>query len=210
MGRVKRGFWAHQLVEYLLGIGAIATGAQSPKPLYPCIAGGLLLLNGASTEGPLAAFKLIPRRFHRFGDIVVILFMAIAAVVASGSIDVSGRVVLIGLAVVHTFVTLRTDYSKRAKKDPDDRLDLRSMDREEMGRFAGHLSGKAYNAVRRGGKAASKAASSAASSATNRAANSSVGDAVGKVASKATGDAAHAAGRASANLLNALKERKKS
>jgi len=207
---VKRGFWAHQFVEYLLGIGAIATGAQSPKPLFPCIAGGLLLLNGASTEGPLAAFKLIPRRFHRFGDIAVILFMVVAAVTAGETIDTAGRIVLVGLAVVHTFVTLRTDYSKRKPKEPTERTDLRSMDREEMGRFAGHVSGKAYNAVRRGGKAASKAASSATNRASNRATNSSVGDAVGKAASKAATDAAHSAGRASANLLNALKERKKS
>lgn len=206
MGAVKRGFWAHQFVEYLLGIGAIATGAQSPKPLYPCLAGALLLLNGASTEGPLAAFKLIPRRLHRFGDIAVILFMVIAAVVAHREIDSAGRVVLVGLAIVHTFVTLRTDYSKRAKKNPEDRLDLRSMDREEMGRLAGHVSGKAYKAVRRGGKAASKAASGAA----NKAADTRVGESVGKAASKVAADAAQTAGRASANLLNALKERKKS
>jgi hypothetical protein len=186
---VKRGFWAHQLVEYLLGIGAIATGAQSPKPLFPCIAGGLLLLNGASTEGPLAAFKLIPRRLHRFGDIVVVLFMVIAALVAGDSIDSSGRVVLLGLAGVHTFVTLRTDYSKRAPREPKERG---APDSEEIGRMAGHLSGKAYNAVRRKGAVAQDSASSAASS-----------------VSKVTSEAAQTAGRASANLLNALKERKK-
>jgi hypothetical protein len=132
---------------------------------------------------------LIPRRLHRFGDIAVVLFMVVAAVVAGDSIDSAGRVVLLGLAVVHTFVTLRTDYSKRAPREPRERG---PRDSEEIGRMAGHLSGKAYKAVRRKQTAAQESASSAAPG-----------------ISRAASGAAETAGRASANLLNALKERKK-
>jgi len=180
---VKRGFWAHQFVEYLLGIGAIATGANSPKPALPCIAGALMVLNGASTEGPLSAFKLVPLKLHRFADFGLIGLMLIGAVAAGPAIDPQGRAVLFALAFILGFVTWRTSFVKRVKEPKT------PMTREEMGRLAGHVSGNAYKAVRKQGRA--------------------VGEVVGKAASSATADGANAAGRLSAGAVNALRNRKR-
>jgi hypothetical protein len=136
---VKRGFWAHQIVEYLLAVGAIATGAHTPNPALPCIAGGLVLLNAASTEGPLSAFKLIPRSLHRILDMVLVGAMLVASVAAGHLVDTTGRVLLIGLGLVLAFISWNTDYSKRAKRTKVAR------DSEDIGRLAGRISGNAVN-----------------------------------------------------------------
>jgi len=136
---VKRGFWAHQIVEYLLGIAAIAVGAQSAEPLLPCVAGALLLLNAASTEGPLAAFRLVPRRFHRLLDDLLVVMLVAMAVFGGSRVDSTGRILLVGLAVVLAFVTWQTDYSTKTK-----RPGLPASERsEQIGRTAGRLTGTA-------------------------------------------------------------------
>jgi len=179
---VKRGFWAHQFVEYLLGVAAIGTGANSPKPALPCIAGALMVLNGASTEGPLSAFKLVPLRLHRFADFGLIALMLLGAAAGGSAIDPQGRAVLLALAFILGFVTWRTSFEKRVKKESV------PMTREEVGRLAGHVSGNAFKAVRKQGR--------------------SVSGVVGKAASSATAEGANAAGRMSAGAVNALRNRR--
>ena len=141
---MKRGFWMHQFVEYLLGLGAIATGAQSPQPLFPCLAGALLLLNAASTEGPLSAFRLIPRKYHRLGDDLLIAAMLLMAIFGGSHIDSNGRVVLFGLALALAFITWRTDYSSKQKRQPGTGGD-RSV---AIGKSAGRMSGNLVNTWR--------------------------------------------------------------
>ena len=174
---VKRGFWAHQLVEYLLGVAAIATGAQSPKPALPCIAGALMMLNAGSTHGPLAAFRLIPRKVHRLSDAGLIVLMAVGAAIGGSAIDSAGRSVLVALAIVLAFVSWRTSYET---KPP-----MTMPTREEIGQLAGHVSGKAYKAVRDRTRSARQAS--------------------GEATSRATSQAANAAGRVSAGALSALR-----
>jgi hypothetical protein len=102
----------------------------------------LLLLNGASTHGPLAAFRLVPRRLHFVVDVVLIVLMAVAGVAGGSAVEATGRSILIGLAVVHAFVTWRTSYATK----PPRRLEV--PDSEGIGRIAGHVTGKAYNEIR--------------------------------------------------------------
>jgi len=144
---VKRRFWAHQVVEYLFGLGAIAWGAQSPEPLYPCLAGALLLVNAATTHGPIAAFRLVPRRMHRVFDVVIVVLMLVAAVVARDGIDASGRGMLVAFAVAHAFVTWRTDFRIEPARDAA-KAAPRPIDAEEFGKKAGRLSGTAYKMIR--------------------------------------------------------------
>ena len=176
---VKRGFWAHQLVEYLLGITAIATGAQTPKPIFPCIAGALMMLNAGSTHGPLAAFRLVPRKMHRIVDWVLVVLMLVGAAVGGSAIDATGRSVLIGFSIVLAFVSWRTSYET---KPP---VEFKMPNRVEMSEIAGHVSGKVYKAARDRSRGARRAA--------------------GDAASKATSQAANAAGRASASAANAVR-----
>jgi len=138
---VKRGFWAHQLVEYLLGLGAIAAGAQSETPLLPCLGGALLLLNAGSTEGALGAFRLVPRRVHRLVDIVLVGVLLAMAIFGGRRVDANGRVVLVGVAFVLAYITWQTDYSKKAKHAAG-RPSERS---EQLGRTAGRMTGNAVN-----------------------------------------------------------------
>ena len=59
--RVRRPFWLHQAAEYLIGLVLVAQGLQSPTPLVPTLAGGVVIVNAAVVEGPLGAFRLVPR-----------------------------------------------------------------------------------------------------------------------------------------------------
>ena len=72
--RVLRPFWLHQAAEYLIGLVLVAQGLQSPTPVVPALAGGLVLVNAACVDGPLGAFRLClaadppdrrPRRHRR-------------------------------------------------------------------------------------------------------------------------------------------------
>jgi hypothetical protein len=146
-----------------------------------------MLLNGASTHGPLAAFKFIPRKLHRFGDWALIVLMLVAAAAGGSAIDSAGRAVLLALSLIHAFVTLRTSFEAAPPRE------FRKLDRVEMSQLAGHVSGKVYKAARAKGRV--------------------VGQAAGETASKATATAAHSAGRGAAgaaNLLSAMKERRRS
>jgi hypothetical protein len=134
---VKQKFWAHQLVEYILGLFAIAAGAQAPKPLWPCVAGLLLRFNAACTDGPRAAFKLVPRRLHRLLDDILVVAFVLMAIVAP-DIDSTGRVVLIGIAVILAFITWRTDYSKKAKREPTPGGERAEQLSRNVGRFTGN------------------------------------------------------------------------
>ena len=56
--RVRRPFWMHQIVEYILGFALIMTSIQQPEPRIPALMGLLILLNAAIVAGPAGAFKL--------------------------------------------------------------------------------------------------------------------------------------------------------
>ena len=71
---------------------------------------------------------------------LLIALLLVGAAVGGSLTDSSGRVVLLGLAVIHGFVTWRTDFTVREKQP------FVMPDREEMGRIAGRLSGNAYKA----------------------------------------------------------------
>lgn len=131
----------------MFGIGGIVWGAQSPEPLYPCVAGALLLVNAATTHGPIAAFRLVPRQLHRVFDIVLVVLMLVAAVVARSNIDASGRGMLVAFAVAHAFVTWRTDFRITPPRAAE-AAKARPLDSEEIGRKAGRLSGTAYKMIR--------------------------------------------------------------
>jgi len=122
--RVLRPFWLHQLAEYLIGMVLIAMGLQSPDPVVPTVAGGLVVLNAAFVDGPLGAFRAISRRTHRRLDLVVIGLLVVAAVLA--------------------VVWWNSAFTRRAPADP-----ARPVDRTEViGRSAGRLAGQAAKAIR--------------------------------------------------------------
>jgi hypothetical protein len=142
----KRPFWMHQLVEYILGGSLVAAGLQSPTPLMPSLAGGIVLLHAAITRGPLGAFGVIGRRTHRVIDVAVIALQVLAAVQPWITIDSGTRGIVACIAAVHIFVWWQSNFSERTKAPPVSAEGGRST---EIGRIAGRLVGNGVNAVRR-------------------------------------------------------------
>ena len=126
----KRPFWMHQLVEYILGGALVASGLQSPYPVMPAVLGGLIMLHAAITKGALAAFSVIDRRIHRFIDPIIIVLVVISAIRPWADVDDGTRIVILGIAAVHSVVWLSSSFTQKPKKvksapsapvDPNDR-----------------------------------------------------------------------------------------
>lgn len=148
--RPKRQFWLHQLAEYVVGLALVATGLQSPEPAVPALLGGLIVMNAAIVEGPLAAFRLVGKRTHQVLDWVVIGVVAAGVVLPFA--DVATRLTMVAFLGVLVVIALQTNYGTT----PATRFAAAaseastSGDRaEELGRWAGRWTGKGVNAVRR-------------------------------------------------------------
>ena len=144
----KRPFWAHQLVEYILGAALVATGLQSPTPIVPSVLGGFVLLYAAATRGALAAFRLIDRRVHRIADPVLVAAEIGAALQPWVSVDNATRIVMIGIAVVHLVVWLGSSFTEKQKRPKAAANEPQGDRSTEFGRSAGRLAAKGVRAVR--------------------------------------------------------------
>jgi hypothetical protein len=147
-GRARRPFWLHQLVEYIIGLILVAQGLQGPEPLVPAVVGGVVLFNAAVAIGPLGAFRLVGRRFHRILDLVAIGVVVVAAVQPWVDVDVGTRAIMIAIAVVYSFVWFYSDFAEKQARQQ--RRAAATGDRgEDLGRTAGRLAGNAVTAWRR-------------------------------------------------------------
>ena len=135
----------HQLVEYVLGGVLIAQGLQSPQPVLPSIAGGLIVLNTTVVQGAtLSAFRLVGRQTHRVLDVVVIAAIVVAAVQPFVDVDPGARIVMGGIAAVLVFVWMQTTFTMKTKKTraPITAENGRS---DEVGRLAGRAVANGVN-----------------------------------------------------------------
>jgi hypothetical protein len=142
--RVLRPFWLHQAAEYLLGLVLVAQGLQSPTPVVPALAGGLVLLNAACVDGPISAFHWFSRRVHRTLDLVVIAVITLGAALPFLDVDNTSRIVMLVIAVIMSVVWVNSSFVKSAP-----RSDKGAADRSEaIGRGAGRIAGNIARAVR--------------------------------------------------------------
>jgi hypothetical protein len=143
-----RPFWLHQGAEYLVALVLIASGLQSPDPLWPALAGGLVLVNTAFSGPPLGAFKVFARSVHRRLDLVVIGALVVLAALPFVSIDTVSRLTMLLVAAVLGFVWWGTNFSAAAERrrmtTPSGRVDV-----ESLGRSAGRLFAKANQAIKK-------------------------------------------------------------
>ncbi len=146
----KRPFWAHQLVEYILGAALVASGLQSPQPIVPAVVGGFILLYAAATRGALAGFRLIDRRVHRVADPVLVVVQVVAALQQWVSVDNGTRIIMLGIAFVHLVIWLGSSFTIKEKRTrPVSPPGQPAGDRStELGRSAGRLAAKGVRAVR--------------------------------------------------------------
>ena len=143
---MKRPFWMHQLVEYLLGVALLSQGLQTVEPLLPTILGVLVLVNAAVVDGPLSAGRVVSRPVHRILDVVLVVVMVLAAVLSGDLMTSSVRALVLISAAVMAFLAWRSDYRPKEVRRA---LDASGGKSEEFGRLAGRTLGQGVNAWRR-------------------------------------------------------------
>lgn len=146
--RVLRPFWLHQVVEYLVGLMLIAAALQSPEPAVPAVLGVVVLGNAAIAIGPAGAFRLVGRKLHRTLDVVVISLLAVTAVQPWVDVDLTGRFLVGGIALVLFVVWFHTDFADRAERTAR-RAERARPQSAEIGRRAGRVVGDTVNTVKR-------------------------------------------------------------
>ena len=106
-----RGFWLHQIVEYLIAAALILISAQSDYPIVTSAFGIALLINVTITDGPLSAYKIISRKVHRIIDWLYVVALVVGSLALD--IDQSTRTTLFGVAVALVVIALSTNYTKK-------------------------------------------------------------------------------------------------
>lgn len=140
-----RGFWLHQLVEYMVGIGLIYIGLQEARPVVLLVAGGLIALNAALVDGPFGAFKTVSRPVHKWLDVAVVVVLLALAVQPVLAVDMMHRVTIAGCAVGMGLLWRITDFgSPRQQRAP-----ASARTAENIGRVAGKNLGAAWVAGKR-------------------------------------------------------------
>jgi hypothetical protein len=147
--RVRRPFWTHQLIEYLLGIGLISAAVQMPQPAVPAVLGLLIILNAAITKGAAGAFRLTGKRLHRQLDVIVMALLVAAAVQPWVSMDNVSRLLLFGIAFVLWFVWFHTDFTEKVPRSERKTSDAVRPSSEAIGRGAGRVVGGGVNSFKR-------------------------------------------------------------
>jgi hypothetical protein len=145
-----RPFWLHQGAEYLVALVLIASGLQSPEPLWPALAGGLVLVNAAFSGPPLGAFRVFSRAQHRHLDIAVVAALLVVAVLPFLNIDSASRLTIVVVALVLGFVWWGTNFATAA--DRRHRVTSSAsgkVDAVSIGRTAGRLYAKAGDLLRK-------------------------------------------------------------
>ncbi len=163
-GAIKRPFWIHQLVEYLLGLALVSLGLQSPHPEVPAAMGLLVIVNAAIVRrAPLSAFRLVTKSQHRVLDVIVIAVLSLGAIQPWFESLTGDRVTIGGVAFIMGFVWMRSSFVDRSRSaaapvpgpvtpaggEPVSRPPVGSDRSTEFGRSAGRAVGKGLNAARR-------------------------------------------------------------
>lgn len=152
--RVRRPFWTHQLIEYLLGVGLISAAVQMPQPAVPAVLGLVIILNAAITKGAAGAFSWAGKRLHRQLDVVVMVLLLAGALQPWVSIDNTSRLLLGAVAFVLWFVWFHTDFTEKVPRAERKaaKAEAGGTDRssgEALGRGAGRVVGGGVNSLKR-------------------------------------------------------------
>jgi hypothetical protein len=146
--RARRPFWIHQLVEYLVGLALISASVQLPEPTVPAVMGLVVLFNAAIAQGAAGAFRLVPKPLHRRFDQGLIVLLLVAAVQPWVSVDASGRLLIVAIAIAMAFVSFYTDYAERPTRK-ERRAARARPGSQEIGEQAGRVVGQGVNTVKR-------------------------------------------------------------
>ena len=146
--RALRPFWMHQVVEYVIGFVLISAAFQSPTPAVASTMGVLIMINAAIAVGPAGAFRIVPRRLHRWFDVALMALLVGVAIQPWLDIDTTSRVMIGAIAFVLFFVWFHTDFEDREGRKAR-RAAQAKPSSEQRGRQAGRMIGDSVNAVKR-------------------------------------------------------------
>ena len=135
-----------------MGLVLVAAGVQSPDPLFPTLAGGLIVLNAAVVNGPLGAFRLVSRPQHRILDLVVAGMVAATALLPFLEIEGMSRATMLVVSVILGFLWFGTNFETRpeaARRRSETRAALAGDRSEAIGRTAGRLVARATAEARK-------------------------------------------------------------
>jgi hypothetical protein len=150
--RVRRPFWMHQIVEYVLGVALIMTAVQQPEPAIPAMMGLLVLLNTSVAIGPAGAFRLVPRGLHKQLDLVVIGLLFFMAAQPFWSVDSTGRMIMAAIGVVMLFIWFHSDFTAPEQRKAERAARKAASDpvsSETVGKSAGRIVGEGVNSFKR-------------------------------------------------------------
>ncbi|MCU1489600.1 MAG: hypothetical protein JWM85_1005, partial [Acidimicrobiaceae bacterium] len=111
--RVRRRvpFLGHTVAEYVIAAALIASGihATGAAELVLVLSGAALVVLNVLTRGPLGAFRLLTRRAHHVGDLLVIAALVIAPLAAVHAVHLLGVLA----AEVVALILLRIERTTR-------------------------------------------------------------------------------------------------
>ncbi len=103
----------HQLSDYAVALGFLVLITRATYPLLLAVLGLVALLNAASTQGPLAAYRLVPRKIHNAIDMALVLGAVVAGSI--GSQSTANRFSLFALALIQGFIIYLSRVTKHAR-----------------------------------------------------------------------------------------------
>jgi hypothetical protein len=96
----------HHISDYAIAIVFLMISARANNVVWPVVIGAVALLNAASTQGPLAAYRTIPRRVHGVIDFGIVAAAIVGAIaVRNNSGDALGLVALGILQLVNIYLS---------------------------------------------------------------------------------------------------------
>jgi hypothetical protein len=112
----KLPFWIHQVAEYGIALVTASSGARTSNRLYPMIAAAVVLVLAATADGPLSAFRSVPRRTHRIADLSVAGVFIVGAIALRSTMGSAAFAIVLGAGVMVAALSWRTDYRPKPIK----------------------------------------------------------------------------------------------
>ncbi|MGA3354008.1 MAG: hypothetical protein ABSD85_12610 [Acidimicrobiales bacterium] len=113
------GFGGHQFAEYALAAAVAVVGLHlnGRSELVLAVAGGVLALSAITSNGPLAAWRVVPRRVHLYFDLLVAACFALSPLLYLPSLPLIPIVIGEAVAVVLVRMSLTTEIVARPRPE---------------------------------------------------------------------------------------------
>ena len=119
LSRRNVGFGGHQLAEYALAAAVAVVGLHlsGRSELVLVVAGGVLVVSALTAKGPLAAWRVVPRRLHLYLDLLLAGCFAVSPLLYLPGLPLIPIVISEAVAVVLVRMSLTTEIVERARPE---------------------------------------------------------------------------------------------